>query len=1694
MQSAVAQKPANEKDRDSRPASLKEQIKDSQPDLEAEIGLPIFLKSASTSRPSINSEDDEFEREADRVADAVAQDSESTDLKPTPEALLKISPSKSESREPVFKSNDPGSALHRETRRRIESRTGEDLSHVRVHEDNGANHANKKLNSRAFAQGSNIWLGAGESQTDIKLMAHEATHVVQQGKSNSTPKIQRQQTAQEIAEELDLESISEDVTESQAQINEPQSVPEDATLNAELSDQDEDESSEMENTESEEDTSDVDAQSEGGETEADELVAEEVEAVEEAGEGGNNSDGEGDGDGEGRGERENTGSPGDAAQEMPSVGSDDLLSGLQTGEVALIDTELAEHQRWGAALERVGTAQSLERAEFVAEAAGGGLLGGLASGAAMGMGMGLVGRAAARFIPIPGVGGILSGAMSVYGLASRDWSATGVTISNFGEGASTYETLANSIAAIADIIDVVSNVLGVVEGIVGVLQIAVYAITAGAGIATVLTLGAAGPILAAALSAAETLTTIALALGVVTTALDLINAGILQPAVLLFRALHAFTSEADPREVEAQGADIGTAAGAIGGAVGGAIGARGAAVGGRPRTNAGDAPNTRPHADTPVPAAGGNGPLVRVEMPRIDADGPSVRVEAPRVDIDVGAPTAATGASRPAIRPPANPDAPVPDIPAAPRVPEIAPTPDYGPAPDHRPAVDPLAPTIPVVDPTGPTGRPPGADSSVPASSGDTPGAMPSRPAIRPPANPDAPVPDIPAAPRVPEIAPTPDYGPEPSSIPRVDPFAPTQRPSRAAVDPLAPTERPSAPPSRRDSPEPDSTSEQLSLPYPARQPPPRGFVDPDNPQLHSNHLYGQPISRETRARLGQNVQADHVIAQGKMRSMMGSDYDIRPQVEAPRTGQLALPGIGSPQATPRNYQNRFGGESSSALPVRPQDAANWSQVEGHLNQPVNVTNLPPGYGIRRDSNGNIVALPRNRGTAVDAEATALHIDDQGLIQPGSRGSADGSENISHVQGSLTVLAETGRISDSEALPHTQATFRDRQADVPEIARLRAQDGPRSHSTDLIDPSVQSRRRSGYEDQAAVDRAWLDQTGRAFQTRRMGERSSVPHEDVHGRPILDAAGQPRMVPLVDGQNRRVESVADRLAEIQRQEGRPVTDLPDAATLDAQLDAAWGETFELPASSPSRRVETPDTSGQTAMPWGESSLPANPRTRGGEQLSLDVGQSSAIASGEASSMGGGATRLPGGNDSGSAGSGGGDGPMGPPIIPTPTLSVGDSTSAATTDLLAPVSDMSASRLTDSTIEPASRSEANTRPTQSEQPTTEHTPQTTDSTNSTVPSASPSSPISASQTLKIAGRAGRQGRINEANRNQEQGQEDQQESPTAPQQPGLATQLGQLFVPQAFAPEGDAPTQQQREDAHRDRFAEDAQAGNINVERVNPDYPPPPGTPQQLEAIQQEIENILAARAQAEQAEAEMESQEQVLETDQTPIQQAIDGADGGITAVQAHQEAVTRRGQSNQEQQQRQQETGGLVSGYPSRAAGLATLTIPLDIFAGFTSLGSHLPGDAGAKMREMNQDAVEIQNAFTQMGVAMVSQEEAQPERQTELSGQQSRIEATDAEATATNQSIEQSRQDGQVLQQENEAQLAGAKLAKSEASDQGRILDEAVATKQTQADSLTEQLQAWAVSHKATRHEAIEATAAQLEADGYVVLEKNEG
>ena len=153
------------------------------------------------------------------------------------------------------------------------------------------------------------------------------------------------------------------------------------------------------------------------------------------------------------------------------------LDGLGTDVLALIHEEMVEHQRWQGASNRVGEAGSTQRASFIAEQAGSGALSGAATGFGLGFAMGAVGKLAAHFVPIPGVGAILGGAMSIYGLATRDWKQTGETIGKFGEGNSTYEVLANSLASVSEIIDLVVNIMNVIAGVIGVISAVLWIIS-----------------------------------------------------------------------------------------------------------------------------------------------------------------------------------------------------------------------------------------------------------------------------------------------------------------------------------------------------------------------------------------------------------------------------------------------------------------------------------------------------------------------------------------------------------------------------------------------------------------------------------------------------------------------------------------------------------------------------------------------------------------------------------------------------------------------------------------------------------------------------------------------------------------------------------------------------------------------------------------------------------------------------------------------------------------------------------------------------------------------------------------------------------------------------------------------------------------------------------------------------------------
>ncbi len=182
---------------------------------------PTVQPKLSVSQPG-----DQFEQEADRVADEVMRmpasatpppppgDAGDKNNKPTlsarPQALdryVQRAPKDPVAGQPVNNNVESkisdmrrsgGDPLPDTERNFFESRMGVDLSGVKVHTDSTAVQTSRDLNARAYTVGSDVAFNSGEYQPGTpegrRLMAHELTHVVQQGGAgNLERKVQRAQ-------------------------------------------------------------------------------------------------------------------------------------------------------------------------------------------------------------------------------------------------------------------------------------------------------------------------------------------------------------------------------------------------------------------------------------------------------------------------------------------------------------------------------------------------------------------------------------------------------------------------------------------------------------------------------------------------------------------------------------------------------------------------------------------------------------------------------------------------------------------------------------------------------------------------------------------------------------------------------------------------------------------------------------------------------------------------------------------------------------------------------------------------------------------------------------------------------------------------------------------------------------------------------------------------------------------------------------------------------------------------------------------------------------------------------------------------------------------------------------------------------------------------------------------------------------
>ena len=167
--------------------ALLQKKKSAQPGYsENEAELEAKEQTVVQAKLKIGSPDDEYEREADSVADSVMRMPVShyydgSTIQRKSSGVNKNSSEVPGSVKQVIHSSGVGSSLSQSVRAGIEPVLGADLSGVRVHQDAIAQSAAKDINAKAFTHKNSIFLGSGESASDIQLMAHEATHVMQQG-------------------------------------------------------------------------------------------------------------------------------------------------------------------------------------------------------------------------------------------------------------------------------------------------------------------------------------------------------------------------------------------------------------------------------------------------------------------------------------------------------------------------------------------------------------------------------------------------------------------------------------------------------------------------------------------------------------------------------------------------------------------------------------------------------------------------------------------------------------------------------------------------------------------------------------------------------------------------------------------------------------------------------------------------------------------------------------------------------------------------------------------------------------------------------------------------------------------------------------------------------------------------------------------------------------------------------------------------------------------------------------------------------------------------------------------------------------------------------------------------------------------------------------------------------------------------
>jgi len=153
------------------------------------IPIPPPTTRPTQTKLAINKPGDEYEQEADRVADQVMRMPE-----PRSQSARDCSEGRPRCQTEPHRIQGKGNNMPSTQRDFFEPRFGADFSGVRLHTDNRSAEMADNLGAKAFTVGNDIVFGSGmyrpESSDGKHLMAHELTHTIQQKGAKIFPKSQ----------------------------------------------------------------------------------------------------------------------------------------------------------------------------------------------------------------------------------------------------------------------------------------------------------------------------------------------------------------------------------------------------------------------------------------------------------------------------------------------------------------------------------------------------------------------------------------------------------------------------------------------------------------------------------------------------------------------------------------------------------------------------------------------------------------------------------------------------------------------------------------------------------------------------------------------------------------------------------------------------------------------------------------------------------------------------------------------------------------------------------------------------------------------------------------------------------------------------------------------------------------------------------------------------------------------------------------------------------------------------------------------------------------------------------------------------------------------------------------------------------------------------------------------------------------